>query len=144
METDLQKILSIAGHQGLFKYLSQARQGIIVESIKDGKRTCIPSANKVSSLSDITIFTNNDDDLLLRDIFLRIKEKSNDEQILSHKSPTDELMSYFEEIIPEYDKDKVFPSHVKKMIEWYNILQENNLLNFLAEEKAEESEEEKE
>jgi hypothetical protein len=137
MQTDLQKIVSIAGQSGLYKYLSEARHGVIVESIKDGKRTCVPSSLKLSSLSDITVFTENEDDLMLKDIFLKIKEKTGGEQAISHKLPREELMAFFEDVVPEYSKDKVFPHHVKKMIEWYNILQEYNLLDFAEPEKKE-------
>jgi hypothetical protein len=140
MQTDLQKIVSISGHPGLYKYLSQARHGIIVESVKDGKRTCIPASTKVSSLAEITVYTDNSDDLLLKEIFLKIKEKTNGEKAISHKSSTEELMAYFEEIIPEYNKEKVYPHHVKKMIEWYNILQENQLLDFTEDEKEDDTE----
>ncbi|MDR1584329.1 MAG: DUF5606 domain-containing protein [Prevotellaceae bacterium] len=137
MQTDLQKIVSISGQPGLYKYLSQARHGIIIENIKDGKRACIPASAKISSLAEITVYTNNGDDLLLREILLKIKEKTNGEKAISHKSPIEELMAYFEEIVPEYDKKKVYPHHVKKMIEWYNIMQENQLLDFTENKKEE-------
>ncbi|MDR0386294.1 MAG: DUF5606 domain-containing protein, partial [Prevotellaceae bacterium] len=126
----MKKIVSISGQPGLYMYLSQARHGIIVENIKDGKRTCIPSTVKVSSLAEITIFTNSSNDLLLKEIFLKIKEKNGGEKAISHKSPNEELMAYFEEIVPEYNRDKVYPHHVRKMLEWYNILQESQLLDF--------------
>jgi hypothetical protein len=135
MQTDLQKIVSISGHPGLYKYLSQARHGIVVESIKDGKRTCISASTKISSLAEITIYTNSGNDLLLKEILLKIKDKTDGEQAISHKSPNEELMAYFEEVVPEYNKEKVYPHHVKKMIEWYNILQENQLLDFVEDEK---------
>jgi cobalamin biosynthesis protein CobT len=141
MQTDLQKIVSISGRPGLYKYLSQARHGIIVESINDGKRTCISSSVKISSLAEITVYSSNGDDLLLKEIFLKIKEKTNGEKALSHKSPQEELMAYFEEIVPECDKEKVYPHHVRKMIEWYNILQENYLLDFEEDEDEEDKEE---
>jgi hypothetical protein len=140
MQIDLQKIVSIAGQPGLYKYVSDARHGAIIEGIKDGKRTCIPTTMKLSTLTDITIFTENDDDLMLKDIFLRIKEKTGGEKAISHKSSREELMAFFEEVVPEYNKVKVFPHHVKKMIEWYNILQEYNLLDFVEPEKEEEEE----
>jgi hypothetical protein len=130
MQTDIQKIVSVSGQSGLYKYISQARHGIIVENIKDEKRTCIPPATKVSSLAEITIYTVTGDDLLLKEILLRIKDKTNGEKAISHKSSTEELMAYFEEIVPDYDRKKVYPHHVKKMIEWYNILQEYQLLDF--------------
>jgi hypothetical protein len=141
MRTDLQKIVSITGLPGLYKYLSQARHGIIVENIKEGNRTCIPASSKVSSLAEITIYTKNGDDLLLKEILLKIKEKTNCEKTISHKSSPKELMAYFEEIVPEYDKEKVFPHHVKKMIEWYNILQEKMLLDFEEDEQEEDKQE---
>jgi hypothetical protein len=136
MQTDLQKIVSIAGQPGLYRYLSQARHGMIVENIKDGKRTCVSA--KVSSLAEISIYTISGDDLLLREILLRIKEKTNCEKAISHKSPKEELMAYFEEVVPEYDREKVFPHHVKKMIEWYNVLQENMMLDFVEEKQEKE------
>jgi hypothetical protein len=135
MQTDLQKIVSISGQPGLYKYLSQARHGIVVESIKDGKRTCIAASVKVSSLAEITVYTDSGDDLLLKEIFVKIKEKNNGEKIISHKSPPEELMTCFEKIVPEYSKEKVYPHHVKKIIEWYNILQENQLLDFIEDKK---------
>jgi hypothetical protein len=140
--TDLQKIVSISGQPGLYKYLSQARHGgIIVESIKDGKRTCIPALAKISSLAEITVYSNNDDDLLLKEIFQKIKAKTNGEKAISHKSSPEELMAYFGEAVPECDKERVHSHHVKKMIEWYNILQEHHLLDF-EEDKTEEQDEE--
>jgi hypothetical protein len=142
MQTDLQKIISIAGQPGLYRYLSQARHGVIVENIKDGKRTCMPPGAKISSLAEITIYTENGDDLLLKEILLKIREKTNCEKAISHKSSPEELMAYFGEIVPEYDREKVFPHHVKKMIEWYNVLQENMLLDFAEEDKDKEDEKE--
>lgn len=136
MQTNLQKIVSIANYQGLYRYLSQARLGMIVENLKDGKRSCIPPAAKVSSLSDITIFTQTDD-LMLRDIFLKIKEKYEGKQILSHKSNADELIAFFGDIVPDYSRDKVFPSHIKKIVEWYNALQELDMLDFVSNEAGE-------
>ena len=140
MQVDLQKILSASGYPGLYKYLSQGRQGIIVESLLNGKRSCLSPTAKVSSLSDITIFTN-EDDMMLKDVFLKIKEKENGGASIPAKSATEDLVAYFEELIPAYDKDKVFPSHMKKIIDWYNILQTNDMLDFV--EKTEEQVEEK-
>ena len=133
MQVDLQKILSVSGHSGLFKYLIQARQGIIVESLIDGKRSCLPSSAKISSLSDITVYTENDD-MLLKDIFIKMKEKHNGQQSgLSGKSDNKDLISYFGELIPEYDKSRVLPSHMRKMVYWYNLLQSKDLLDFISE-----------
>lgn len=130
MQVDLQKILSVSSYPGLYKYVSQARQGIIVESLANKKRICLPSTAKVSSLGDITIFTETDD-MLLKDVLQKMKEKHGGQASISHKSDPQELVKYFEELLPEYDKEKVFPSHMKKMVEWYNILQQNDLLDFI-------------
>jgi hypothetical protein len=140
--TDLQKIVSISGQPGLYKYLSQARHGVVVENIKDGKRTCIPASAKISSLAEITVYSNSDEDLLLKEIFLKIKAKTNGEQAISHKSSPKELMAYFEEVVPECDREKVYSHHLKKIIEWYNILQEQQLLDFEEEQQEEKEKEE--
>ncbi|MDR2425532.1 MAG: DUF5606 domain-containing protein [Prevotellaceae bacterium] len=133
MQTNLQKIVSIANYHGLYRYLSQARLGMIVENLQDGKRSCLPPSAKASPLSDITIFTTADD-LMLKDIFLKIKDKYEGKQILSHKSPTNELLAFFEKIVPEYSRDRVFPSHIKKIVEWYNTLQKLDMLDFVSNE----------
>jgi hypothetical protein len=137
--TDLQKIVSIPGQPGLYKYLTQARHGAIVENIKDGKRSCIPASAKMSSLAEITVYSNSNDDLFLKEIFLKIKAKTNGEKAISHKSSPEELTAYFAEVVPEYNKERVYVSHIKKMIEWYNILQENHLLD-IEDEQTEEQE----
>ena len=137
MQVDLQKILSISGYPGLYKYISQARNGIIVESLNDKKRMCASSAERVSSLGDIAIYTDTED-VELKNVFLKIKEKHNSEASISHKSLPEELKKYFEEILPDYDRDRVYLSHIKKVIEWYNILQKNDMLDFM-EEKEEET-----
>lgn len=137
MQVDLQKVLSISGYPGLYKYISQARNGIIVESLTDKRRMSVGGAERVSSLGDIAIFTNTED-VALKDILLKIKEKHNSEQAISHKISTDELKKYFEEILPDYDRERVYPSHIKKMIEWYNILQKNDMLDFVDEQNEQE------
>lgn len=139
MQVDLQKILSISGQPGLFKYVSQARNGIIVESLVNKKRMSAGGAERVSSLGDIAIYTDTDD-MALKDILLKIKEKHNAEAAISHKAPQAELQKYFEEILPDYDRDRVYPSHIKKIIEWYNILQANDMLDFIEEDNKNEEE----
>ncbi|MDR1169504.1 MAG: DUF5606 domain-containing protein [Prevotellaceae bacterium] len=140
MQTDLQKIVSISGQPGLFKYLSQARHGTIVESIKDGKRTCVPASVKVSSMAEITVYASSGDDLPLKEVFTKIRERNGGEKAISHKSPVEELMAYFEETVPECNKEKIYPHHVKKIIAWYNILQENQMLDFVEDKKEEQEE----
>jgi hypothetical protein len=139
---ELSKILSISGKPGLFKMLAQTKNGMIVESLLDGKRFTAFSHERVSTLEEISIYTD-DEDMPLRDVLKAIYEKQNGEAALSHKSEGNELKSFFKEAIPEYDKENVYVSDIKKVINWYNTLHEHNLLDF-TEEEEEKKEEEKE
>lgn len=137
----LKDILSISGHGGLFKYVSQARNGIIVESLEDQKRMPAHASAKVSALEDISVFTETDD-MPLKDVLKAIFDKENGGPAIDHKSSNDELKKYFEKVLPTYDRDRVYVSDIKKIINWYNILHKHNLLNF--EEPTEEVAETKE
>jgi hypothetical protein len=124
---ELKDILAISGKSGLFKMVAQARNGIVVESLEDKKRHVVPATARVSSLEDIAIFTVKEE-VPLADIFLMIKEKSDGKEILSHKAPVEELKSYFKELVPEYDEDRVYLSDIKKVLQWYNQLLKHDLL----------------
>ena len=126
---DLSKILSISGKPGLYKHIAQSKTGIVVESVSDGKRTSAFSTDQVSSLSDISIFTT-DEDVKLEDVFKNIFEKEEGKKAISAKSSSSDIKSYFEQVLPEYDKDRVYISDIKKVLKWYNILAENNILEF--------------
>ena len=141
---DLSKILSISGKPGLFKMLAQTKNGMVVESLLDGKRFTAFSHERVSTLEEISIYTD-DEDMPLKDVLKAIYKKQNGEAALSHKSEDNELKSFFEEAVPEYDKENVYVSDIKKVINWYNTLHEHNLLDFTEEEeeKKEEGKEEK-
>jgi hypothetical protein len=136
---ELKDIMAISGYSGLFKFISQGRHGIIVESLSDGKRTNISASAKVSSLSDIAIFTN-DAEVPFKEVLKKIKDTENGAQAISQKSDDKELKKYFEKILPEYDRERVYTSDIKKVITWYNQLQALNLLDIL--EKEEKPEEE--
>ena len=123
----LKDILSISGKGGLYKFISQARNGIIVESIADGKRMAVQSSAKVSALEDIAIFTETEE-VPLGDIFKKIFEKENGKQTIDYKSSPDELKAFMESILPEYDKERVYVSDMKKLVMWYNILISHDLL----------------
>lgn len=131
---EFKDIMAISGHSGLFKFVSQGRQGIIVESLLDAKRTNIPTSAKVSSLSDIAIFTN-DGEIAFKEVLKKIKETENGSQAISHKSEDKELKKYFEKILPNYDRERVYTSDIKKVINWYNQLQSLNLLEILDKEE---------
>ena len=135
----LKDILSISGYGGLFKFISQGRTGIIVESLEDKKRMNASATAKISALEDIAIFTDTED-MPLNDVFKAISEKEAGGVSINHKSSADELKNYFSEVLPDYDRDRVYVSDIKKVINWYNILHKLELLNF-EEEKEEKSEE---
>lgn len=138
----LKDIMSISGKGGLFIYIAQARNGIVVESLEDKKRHVASATARVSSLEDIAIFTE-DEEVPLADIFFQIHEKTEGKETLSHKAPADELKSYFEELVPDYDEDRVYVSDIKKVFQWYNQLQGHGLLEVVEkEEEGSESESE--
>lgn len=134
----LKDILSISGKGGLFKFVAQARNGIVVESIEDKKRHVAPASARVSSLEDIAIFTH-DEEVPLSDIFMMIHEKSDGKETLSHKSDAKDLKLYFEELVPEYDDERVYASDIRKVFQWYNQLHRHDLLEVV--DKEEESDE---
>jgi len=137
----LKGILAISGHSGLFKMVAESKSNIIVESLETKKRFPVYSTAKVSSLEDIAIYTH-EGDVPLKDIFKTISEKEDGEQAISAKASSEELKTYFEGILPDYDKDRVYVSDIKKVILWYNTLQENDMLDFSEEESEENSSEE--
>lgn len=132
---ELKDIMAISGHSGLFKFISQGRHGIIVESLMDGKRASISASSKVSSLTDIAIFTN-DGEIAFKEVLKKIKETENGGQAISQKSEDKELKKYFEKILPDYDRERVYTSDIKKVITWYNQLQGLNLLDIVDKEET--------
>jgi hypothetical protein len=139
----LKDYLAIGGEHGLFKFIAQGRNAIIVEHLETGKRSTAHASAKVSSLEDISIFTESED-LLLGKVFDKIFEKENGGPAIDAKLPVEKLKTYFEEILPEYDKNRVYPSDIKKVILWYNTLHKLNLLVKDAPEPSKESEPESE
>lgn len=135
----LKDILSISGKPGLFKMISNTSNAIIVESLTDGKRFPVYSNAKIIALEDISVFTENED-MPLKTIFKRIYEKENGNKAIDHKSAPPALIEYMEAVVPEYDRDRVYQSDMKKMFQWYNQLQEKNLLHFEEENSGENTE----
>lgn len=138
----LDKILSIAGKPGLHKLITQTRSGFVAESLLDGKKVTVGMRNNVSVLSEIAIYTL-EEELPLREVFLKIqvKEKGGKTSI-PHKSEKIKLEEYFFEVLPDYDEDRVYASDIKKVIQWYNILHENGITDFSESESKESAEEE--
>lgn len=126
----LDKILSIGGKPGLFKLLTQTRTGFVGESLLDGKRVTVGFRNNVSVLSEIAIYTL-EEEVPLREVFQKIKEKeSGGKTAVHHKDEKIKLEEYFFEILPNYDEDRVYPSDIKKIVQWYNILHDKGITNF--------------
>ncbi|MBE6232199.1 MAG: DUF5606 domain-containing protein [Bacteroidales bacterium] len=137
MKTDLTKILSISGQNGLYLYVSQARNGAIVEALADKKRTVFGMNSKITSLADISIYTD-DEEVKLQQVFLNMKEVLGDADAPSAKSRPEELKALFEKALPTYDRDRFYVSHMKKVVEWYNFLKKYASLDFVnPEEEAE-------
>ena len=135
----LKGILSISGQSGLFKLVAESKNNIIVESLDTQKRMPVYSSSKVSALEDIAIFTETED-VPLNDIFKAISEKEDNGNALSPKSSGTELKKYFEEVVPDYDQDRVYVSDIKKVLLWYNILNEKDMLDFSETEKTDSTE----
>ena len=123
----LKKILSISGKPGLYKLVSTSKTITLVESLIDKKRLPIYPQEKIVSLGEIAIYTL-EDEIPLKDVFTKIKENENGEKIADDvKSSNKEMFSYFETVLPTYDKEKVYASDIKKIINWYNLLIENSI-----------------
>jgi len=130
----LKGILSISGQPGLFKLVSEAKNSIIVESLITGKRSPAYSTSKISTLTDISVFTETGE-IQLKEVFVRMKENG---KPINPKSSNNDIKSFFEEILPEYDRDRVYVSDMKKILQWYQLLTEKDLLAGIEDESSEE------
>ena len=130
MKTDLSKILAVSGQSGLYLYISQARNGAIVEALADKKRTSVSMTSKITSLADISIYTD-DEEVKLQEVFVNMKEVLGDADAPSAKSSAEELKALFEKALPTYDRDRFYVSHMKKVVEWYNALKNHASLDFV-------------
>jgi hypothetical protein len=141
---DLSGIISISGMSGLYKVVAQSKNGIIVESLVDKKRVPAYSTYKISGLEDISVFTTGDD-MPLADVIQKIYDKEKGGPAMDGKTSNEaDAKKYFGEVLPDYDKDRVYISDIKKILTWYNILQKSGALEKKEEKKdtkAETSEE---
>lgn len=134
----LQDILAISGQPGLYKFVAQSKSGVIVEALSDGRRMNAASSAKVSSMAEIAIYTESEDKPL-SEIFTAMYEYTKGAETISpKKSSNDELKSTFEAMIPDYDKDRVRVSDIKKVFTWYNTLVVAGFSDFSIEEETEE------
>lgn len=135
-KTDLSRILSISGQSGLFRYLAQARNGAIVEALKDGNRSCFDMKSRITTLADISIYTN-EGELKLKEVFEKLHAVLGDNDAPTSKASSADLKKLFGEAVPDYDADRFYVSHMKKVVDWYNILKNYASLDFMTEEEAE-------
>lgn len=136
----LEKILSIGGKPGLYKLLTQTRTGFVAESLLDGKKVTVGLRSNVSVLSEIAIYTL-EEEIPLRQVFLNIqvKEKGGKTSV-GHKEDKIKLEEYFFEVLPDYDEDRVYASDIRKVLQWYNILHNNGITDFSVDGDASEEE----
>jgi hypothetical protein len=136
----LDSILSISEKPGLFKLITKTKNGFIAESLIDGKHLSVNLRSNVSLLSEIAIYTLAEE-VPLREVLKKIKTKENGNKTsISHKDSKVNLEEYFFSVLQDYDEDRVYASDIKKVIRWYNILQENDLLHLLEEDNKDEEE----
>ena len=129
MKTDLKKVLAVSEYSGLFFFVSDSKNGIIVESATDKKRTCMSPRARMTSLSDIAVYTDSGE-LKLRELFERMKALPAETELPHVKSEPKVLQKFFEQVIPDYDRDRFYFSHMKKVVDWFRILKENDALDF--------------
>jgi Domain of unknown function (DUF5606) len=137
---NLEKILAISGKPGLYVLKVQTRTGFVAESLTDGKKITVNLKSNVSLLSEISIYTY-EGEKPLTEVMQRIAVKEDKGQAISHKEDNATLSAYFKEILPEYDEERVYPSDIKKVLNWYNTLQAKGLVTDLAPAAAEATEE---
>jgi len=135
----LDKILAIAGKPGLFALKIQTRTGFVAESLIDGKKITVGLKSNVSLLSEISVYTYSEEKPLT-EIMRTIAIKENNGHAISHKEDNSKLVAYFLEVLPDYDQERVYPSDIKKIVNWYNMLQAKGLVS-KEEPKIENSEE---
>lgn len=141
---DLSKILSISGKPGLYKLIGESKSSLVVESMIDGKRGPAFSHERISTLKEISIYSDNED-VPLEDVFKKIFELQDGKAVLNpKKASSNEIKELFEKVLPEYDRDAVYVSDMKKVFIWYNFLLEKEVLEFTEEEEPAEETEQKE
>ena len=140
---ELKDILAISGQPGLFKYVARSNNGVIVESLSDGKRMNASGTAKISALAEISIYTDSED-MPLWKVFEAFFTHTGGKTTISHKADPSELKKVFGEVIPDYDRDRVHVSDIKKVISWFNMLIEAGMTEFKVEEETEESEQQTE
>ncbi len=139
----LKKILSVSGKPGLYQMVSQGKNMLIIESLTDKKRIPAYARDKVISLGDIAIYTN-EKEVPLYEVLSSVKQKENGQKVsieLSKASP-DELRAYLAELLPDFDRERVYPTDIKRLLTWYNLLLEAGITEYEPQEEKQEKKEE--
>lgn len=136
MKTDLAKILSVRGQRGLFSYIAQSRSGAIAESLRDHRRTNFTANSGITTLADISIYTL-EGEVKLKEVFGKLQAVLGDADAPTSKASPDEIKALFEKALPDYDGDRFYVSHMKKVVDWYNELKNFASLDFVEEEEGE-------
>jgi len=126
---NVEKILAIAGKPGLFELKLQTRSGFLAESLLDGKKITVGMRSNVSLLSEISMYTYSEEKPLVEIMRAMAIKENEGPTAVSHKDDNAQLIAYFKEILPDYDEDRVYASDIKKVINWYNILQSKGLVS---------------
>ncbi len=133
MKTDLARILSVSGQHGLFLYIAAARNGAIAENLGTKKRVAFDMKSRITTLADIAIFTSSGE-MKLQEVFGKLHEALGEEDAPSSKSSKSEIKALFAKAVPDYDPDRFYLSHMKKVVDWYNDLKANASLEFMTDE----------
>ncbi len=126
---ELKDILAISGRPGLFRYIAQSRNGVIVESLLDGKRSNASASSRVSALTEISMFTEGED-IPLAEVFTKMYAYTGGKAAISHKESNDRLKEFFGAVITDYDRERVHVSDIKKAVSWFNLLVEAGFTEF--------------
>lgn len=140
MKTDLNRILAVSGMPGLYSYVSQGKSGVIVESLADKSRKMISVTSKVTAMSDVAIYTD-EEELPLKEVFKALGAALDGKEGPSSKAPQPEIVAVFDKAIPNYDSSRFYFSHMKKVLDWYNCLVKFASIDFVEEEEAPAAEE---
>lgn len=128
------KILAVSGQHGLFEYVAQARNGVIAECLSDRRRTVLGATSRISTLADISIYTS-EGEMKLADVFLAVNKALDGADAPSSKAPEKEVVALFEKAVPDYDADRFYVSHMRKILDWYSQIVKYASLDFVKEEE---------
>lgn len=140
MQTDLRKILAVSGQHGLYVFVAQARNGVVAETLAEKKRTVLGASSRVTSLGDIAIYTD-EGELKLEQVFTALKAALGEAEAPSSKGAESEIVALFSKAVPNYDADRFYLSHMRKILDWYAQIVKFASLDFVQDEEEQQGEE---